>query len=43
MGLDPARAAGALRLSWCHLTPEPDWPRVVEIIAGLQKASAPRP
>jgi cysteine desulfurase len=36
MGLDPARAASALRLSWCHLTPEPDWPRVVEILRGLR-------
>jgi cysteine desulfurase len=36
MGLDPARAASALRLSWCHLTPEPDWSRVVEILRSLR-------
>jgi cysteine desulfurase len=36
MGLDPARAASTLRLSWCHLTPEPDWGRVVEILRGLR-------
>lgn len=33
MGLDPA---SALRLSWSHLTPEPDWPRVVEILRRLR-------
>jgi len=28
MGLDPDRIDSALRLSWCHLTPEVDWQRV---------------
>ena len=36
MGFDPARSASALRLSWCHLTPEPDWSRVVEILRALR-------
>jgi cysteine desulfurase len=28
MRLDEARVEGALRFSWSHLTPEPDWPGV---------------
>jgi cysteine desulfurase len=36
MGLDEKRAEGALRLSWCHLTPEPDWARVVQILTELR-------
>jgi cysteine desulfurase len=35
MGLDGAHATGALRLSWCHMTPEPDWRKVVAVLAGL--------
>jgi len=30
MGLDRDRIESALRLSWCHLTPEVDWPQVCE-------------
>jgi cysteine desulfurase len=37
MGLAGPRAEGAIRLSWCHLTPEPDWGRVVEIIQNLRR------
>lgn len=36
MGLDETRSAGAIRLSWCHITEEPDWAEVVERIAQLQ-------
>lgn len=36
MGVDEKRAEGALRLSWCHLTPEPDWNRVVQILTDLR-------
>ena len=36
MGLDPARIAGALRLSWSHMTVDPYWPQVVSRIRGLQ-------
>jgi len=36
MGLEGDRAAGALRLSWCHLTPEPDWARAVRILSELR-------
>ena len=36
MGLDEGRVAGAIRLSWCHMTPEPDWPAVVERLQALQ-------
>jgi len=32
MGLPEERKAGALRLSWCHLTPEPDFARMVRAI-----------
>jgi cysteine desulfurase len=39
MGLAGALAASALRLSWCHTTPEPDWGRVVEILRGLRGAA----
>ncbi|MBK4717536.1 aminotransferase class V-fold PLP-dependent enzyme [Azospirillum sp. YIM DDC1] len=30
MGLSPERVAGALRLSWCHMTLSPDWKAVAE-------------
>jgi cysteine desulfurase len=30
MGFDRDRTESALRLSWCHLTPEVDWPQVCE-------------
>lgn len=32
MGLETARADGAVRLSWCHLTPPADWARMVEAL-----------
>jgi len=37
MGLAGPRAEGAMRLSWCHLTPEPDWGRVVQTIQNLRR------
>jgi cysteine desulfurase len=40
MGVGAAEAQGALRLSWCHLTPEPDWARFVEIVEELRRANA---
>lgn len=36
MNLDEARIAGAVRISWCHLTPEPAWPAVVERLTALR-------
>jgi cysteine desulfurase len=36
MGLEEDRVQGALRLSWCHMTEEPDWVRVAEAIHQLQ-------
>jgi cysteine desulfurase len=39
MGLAGGLAASALRLSWCHMTPEVDWGRVVGILRGLRGAS----
>jgi cysteine desulfurase len=35
MELSDAEIAGALRLSWCHLTPEVDWTAVREAVEGL--------
>ena len=35
MGVDAAVAEGATRWSWCHLTEEPDWRRVVDIVGEL--------
>ncbi len=35
MGLDKARAAGAIRLSWCHLTGEVDWEGIARAISRL--------
>lgn len=36
MGFDEQRAASALRFSWCHLTPEPEWDRFIERLGSLQ-------
>ena len=35
MGLSEANIAGAIRVSWCHMTPEVDWQAVSERIASL--------
>ena len=35
MGLTEEEVAGALRLSWCHLTGDIDWPRVTAQIESL--------
>lgn len=35
MGLDRDRIDSALRLSWCHLTPEVDWPHVCEALRRM--------
>jgi cysteine desulfurase len=37
MGLGEEIVASALRFSWCHLTPEVDWGRVVEILEKLKR------
>ena len=36
MGLNEEEIAGAVRISWCHLTPEVNWQRVVEVIQSLR-------
>ncbi|HZU97842.1 MAG TPA: cysteine desulfurase DndA [Planctomycetota bacterium] len=36
MQLPTERIASAVRLSWCHLTPEPDWTAIVQAIARLR-------
>ncbi len=35
MGLSEPRITGAVRLSWCHLTEDPDWDSVVARVAQL--------
>ena len=35
MGIPEAVAAGAVRVSWCHMTPVVDWPAVVRRISTL--------
>lgn len=37
MGFGPERVETSIRLSWCHLTPEPDWSKVVETLMQLRK------
>jgi cysteine desulfurase len=32
MGFDPERISGALRISWCHLTPVVDWEQIAQLI-----------
>jgi cysteine desulfurase len=36
MGLPKERIKGAVRLSWCHMTENPDWNKVVRIITSLR-------
>ena len=35
MGLDPDRIAGALRISWSHMTPDVDWDAVAARLANM--------
>lgn len=37
MGLDESRIKSALRISWCHLTADPDWNQVQEKLQQLTK------
>jgi cysteine desulfurase len=39
MGLAGPRAEGALRMSWCHLTPEPDWGEVVRVLEDVRRGA----
>lgn len=36
MGLPDEHVQGAIRMSWCHRTPDPDWEGVVRVIARLR-------
>lgn len=36
MGLTDAQVAGAIRLSWCHLTPDPDWSAIASRLKGVR-------
>jgi cysteine desulfurase len=40
MGMAGQRGEGAIRLSWCHMTPKPDWPRLVQVIRQLRVEAA---
>lgn len=37
MGIPRPRAIASVRLAWSHLTPEPDWDRVVSVLRELQR------
>lgn len=39
MGLAPERVETSLRLSWCHMTPEADWEKVVGILRALRSSN----
>ncbi|MFN3648053.1 MAG: aminotransferase class V-fold PLP-dependent enzyme [Armatimonadota bacterium] len=39
MGLPPDRAECAVRWSWCHLTEEPDWDRIVRVLDELRSSA----
>lgn len=36
MGLSDARIKGAIRMSWCHMTPDVDWGEVVNVVKRLR-------
>jgi cysteine desulfurase len=42
MGLDEDRVRSAIRLSWCHLTPDVPWTDVVARIDSLRGAGSPK-
>jgi len=41
MRLSEERKSGALRLSWCYMTPVPDYARMVESVRALQTFVVP--
>jgi cysteine desulfurase len=36
MGFDEDKIRGAVRLSWCHLTPPVNWERIVKMIRSIR-------
>ncbi len=40
MGLSDAEIMGALRISWCHMTPKPDWQQVARLLQSLRSEPA---
>ena len=40
MGLSDAEIMGALRISWCHMTPKPDWHQVARLLQSLRSEPA---
>lgn len=41
MGLPDAEIMGALRISWCHMTPKPAWQQVARLLQSLRCEPAP--
>ena len=39
--LDEARMEGALRLSWCHLSRQPDWNAFIQAVEGIGEPALP--
>lgn len=37
MGLEEQRIETSIRLSWCHMTPEPDWDKIVATLQFLRR------
>jgi cysteine desulfurase len=40
MGLSDSEIMGALRISWCHMTPKPDWQQVARLLQSLRSEPA---
>jgi cysteine desulfurase len=38
MGLSEDRIRSSVRISWCHMTPDPDWDSVVAVLTRLRRA-----
>ena len=36
MGLPTERIRGAIRLSWCHVTPDPDWDALSDALDSMR-------
>ena len=43
MGLPEKAIAGAVRLSWCHMTPDVDWQGIADRIGSLRTLTCDRP
>jgi len=43
MGRATSQVESSLRLSWCHLTPEVDWEKVIGVLQKLRDAQRSQP